>query len=95
MLDVELLGEPASVPEGPFRLAQLSGASILPVFCARVAFRQYEFHAYPPLWLDRRASGEEQRGAAQHAADAMTDFLRRHPTQWFNFGAPAQQRKAT
>lgn len=86
VVEVTLLGEPATIPEGPFRLAQLSGATILPVFCTRVAFRRYEFHAYPPVRLERRASAEDVQRAAQSAADAMTDFLRRHPTQWFNFG---------
>ncbi len=87
VVEVTLLGERATIPEGPFRLAQLSGAPILPVFCARVAFRRYQFHAYPHARLDRRASADDVQRVAQGAADAMTDFLRRHPTQWFNFAS--------
>lgn len=82
---VWLLGQQAAIPEGPLRLAQLTGAPIVPLFCARLAFRRYLLHAGPPIRLDRRASEETLNAVAQHLADEVTDFIRSHPTQWLNF----------
>jgi KDO2-lipid IV(A) lauroyltransferase len=73
------------LPEGPIRLAQLSGAPLLPVFCAREGFRKYVIDAYAPLLVPRRASEAELDDAAAHLASAMTRFLRAHPTQWFHW----------
>ncbi|MBS2020533.1 MAG: lysophospholipid acyltransferase family protein [Deltaproteobacteria bacterium] len=83
--DVTLLGEPARIPEGPLRLAQVSGAAILPVFCARVGYRRYAIVMYPWRTLSRHAPKEEVDAAAQHLAECMSDFLRSHPTQWFHW----------
>jgi KDO2-lipid IV(A) lauroyltransferase len=80
-----VLGERSAVPEGPLRLAQLAGAPVLPVFCAREGHRRYVVDAAEPRWLDRHASDAELDAAAQHLADAMSAFLRRHPTQWFHW----------
>jgi len=82
---VELLGRPAKLPEGPFRLAQLTGAPLLPVFCARRGFRRYLLEALPPQELVRRATPAQLQKVAQSVADEMTTFLREHPTQWFQF----------
>jgi KDO2-lipid IV(A) lauroyltransferase len=81
-----LLGVSGAVPEGPFRLAQLTGAPILPVFCARRGHREYLVHAFEPRWLDRHADDAAIDEAAAHVASCMTRFLRAHPTQWFQFG---------
>lgn len=85
---VSLLGRPGQIPEGPLRLAQLSGAPILPVFCARRGHREYIVQVCPPHHLDRQADEAALEATAQHVADAMTNFLREHPTQWFQFGGP-------
>jgi len=83
---VRLLGAPGEIPLGPLRLAQLSGAPLVPIFCSRVGYRNYRLEASPPIFLTRRASREEINEAAQKVADAVTAFLRVHPTQWFHFG---------
>jgi lauroyl/myristoyl acyltransferase len=84
---VRLLGGEGRMPEGPLRLAELTGAPIVPVFSARLGFRRYAVEASEPVWLARGA-GEEARGAAaQHMADALTRFLQAHPTQWLDFGS--------
>jgi phosphatidylinositol dimannoside acyltransferase len=86
-LAVQLLGEPYAIPEGPLRIAQLSGAPLLPSFSARLGFHEYHARTYPALSLPRRATRAELEAVAQGIADAMGDFLRRFPTQWFHFGA--------
>jgi phosphatidylinositol dimannoside acyltransferase len=82
---VELLGAPGQIPEGPLRLAQISGAPILPAFCARVGHRQYVVRAFAPQTVSRQASERELDDAAQHLATSMSTFLKMHPTQWFHF----------
>lgn len=83
--EVELLGERTRIPEGALRLAQVSGAPILPTFFARVGYRSYVVELYESRLVPRRASKEEVDEVAQHLADSLGDFLRSHPTQWFNF----------
>lgn len=83
--DVTLLGQRDRLPEGPLRLAQLTGAPILPIFCARQGHRSYVVRVYPSLTIDRHASDDDLEAAAQELADDMTDFLRDHPTDWFHF----------
>ena len=84
--DVDLLGERMKMPEGPLRLAQVSGAPILPVFCARVGYRKYVVELCESRLVPRHATEAELDAVAQHLADSLADFLRSHPTQWFHFG---------
>lgn len=86
-ITVDLLGRPYAIPEGPLRIAELSGAPMLPVFSARAGFNDYVLENYAPIDLPRRATAAERQRAAQEIANAMGDFLTRHPTQWFHFGA--------
>ncbi len=83
---IQLFGRPDHVPEGPLRLAAVTGAPILPVFAARTGHRRYVVHVCPPLRIPRDASTLALDAAAQSLGDAMQSFLRAHPTQWFHFG---------
>jgi KDO2-lipid IV(A) lauroyltransferase len=85
--DVSLFDRPGKIPQGPFRLAQLSGAPVVPLFCARSGFRSYHVVVRPPIVVPRRATPEELDAAAQAVASAMTDFVRAYPTQWFHFAS--------
>jgi phosphatidylinositol dimannoside acyltransferase len=85
--EVSFLGRKTRMPEGPLRLAQVSGAPILPVFCARVGYRRYVIELYESRLVPRHASEAELDAVAQHLADSMGAFLRKHPTQWFHFGS--------
>jgi lauroyl/myristoyl acyltransferase len=82
---VRLFDGDGEVPEGPLRLAQVSGAPIVPVFCARLGYRRYYADIGAPIRLARRADEAERGRAAQAMADAMTSFVRANPTQWFHF----------
>jgi lauroyl/myristoyl acyltransferase len=84
---VRLFDKPDFIPEGPLRLAQLSGAPLLPVFSARQGYRRYLIEVGVPVEVPRRASNDELDLAGQALADAMTTFVRAHPTQWFHFEA--------
>ncbi|MEZ4293542.1 MAG: lysophospholipid acyltransferase family protein [Polyangiaceae bacterium] len=73
------------IPEGPLTLAAVSGAPLLPIFTRRLAFMQYEAEVMDPIRIARRPTGEQLDLAAQAMANAMHDFIGRHPTQWFHF----------
>lgn len=87
VLKVSVFGAELNVPEGPFRLAALSGASVVPVFARRLGFFDYELAVAPAISVVRRPSQAELLAAAQSAADAMQDAIRQAPTQWFHFSA--------
>lgn len=81
-----LLDSDGELPEGPFRLARLSGCPIVPVFCARRGYREYFVQVFEPRYLERHASEAVIDDVAAHVGACMTRFLREHPTQWFQFG---------
>jgi len=82
---VTLFGAPGYIPEGPLRLAALSGAPLVAIFAARTGHRRYLVVASAPLRVARDASQAELDQAAQTLAGAMQDFVVAHPTQWFHF----------
>ena len=84
--EVDFLGQRTKLPEGPLKLAQVSGAPILPVFCARLGYRRYVVELYESRLVPRHATEPELDAVAQHLADSLAEFLRSHPTQWFHFG---------
>jgi lauroyl/myristoyl acyltransferase len=84
-LDVDLFGSATRVPEGPFRLAALSGAPIVPIFAHRIGYFRYEFTVDAPIWLSRQATADDLQKAASSAAQAMQSFISGHPTEWFHF----------
>lgn len=81
----KMFGESARLPEGPLRLSALTGAPVVPLFTARTGHRQYKIVAYPAIRIGRRADEVAFDLAAQQIADALQDFIRSHPTQWFHF----------
>jgi lauroyl/myristoyl acyltransferase len=83
--DVMMFGQRAQVPEGPIRLAVLTGAPILPVFAARQGRRRYEVVVGAPIRMARSASEADLDSAAQGLADALSSFVRTRPTHWFHF----------
>lgn len=85
VLSVQLFGRAFDVPEGPFRLASLARAPVVPLFARRLGHFEYEIVVNPPLALGPNATREELTVAAQAATDAMAAFIRETPTQWFQF----------
>lgn len=84
-LEPLLGGLPFSVPEGPFRLAALTGAPVLPVLARRVGFFRYEIHVRAPIFLGPRPDRPELTRAANAAMAEVEAFLRENATQWFHF----------
>ena len=80
-----MFGEPAWIPEGPLRLAAMTGAPIVQVFVARTGHRRYEVMSSAAIRLERGAGPDAFDAAAQELAARLEQFVRAHPTQWFHF----------
>ncbi|MGZ3422782.1 MAG: lysophospholipid acyltransferase family protein [Polyangiales bacterium] len=83
-------GKPWLVPLGPFQLAQVTGAPIIPVFTARVDFAHHLVRSDGPITVPRRASPAELDRTIGQAMQSVERFVRRFPTQWFHFAKHPQ-----
>jgi lauroyl/myristoyl acyltransferase len=73
------------IPEGPFRLAQATGAVVVPVFLRRTGYRRYAVMVEPAIEVAARRDPNALHEAAQRATAALERFVRAHPNQWFHF----------
>lgn len=80
-----LFGRPWDVPMGPFQIAQVTGAPVIPVFTARLGFAHHLVCARPWIHIPRRATKTEFDRAVGAANGEVEAFIRRFPTQWFHF----------
>lgn len=78
-------GRPWHIPLGPFQLAQVTGAPILPVFTARLDFAHHLVKSDPPIHVPRRATAKELDRSIAAAMGSVERFVKRFPTQWFHF----------
>ncbi len=81
---VPIFGAPALFQEGPFHLARLSGAPVLPAFTLRRGRRHYEILVGKPRYVSREIPGDTERALAETVA-LLEDRIRRVPDQWFQF----------
>jgi lauroyl/myristoyl acyltransferase len=88
-------GRAWNVPLGPFQLAQVTGAPILPVFTARLGFLHHLVRSEAPIVVPRRGSPAEQDQAIATAMTSVERFVRRFPTQWFHFAPHPLAERAT
>jgi KDO2-lipid IV(A) lauroyltransferase len=80
-----LFGVPFSIPEGPLRLAAVSGAPIVPVFTRRLGYMDYDVLVADAIRLPRRPADADLDDAAAAVLRATEAFVRANPTQWFHF----------
>ena len=89
--NLPFFGKSASFPVGPFRLAALSGAPILPVFVLQENDGRYRTLAEEPIHIaPARGSRSEPDERELEAALArwvglLSRVIREHPTQWYLF----------
>jgi KDO2-lipid IV(A) lauroyltransferase len=90
-LNAELFGKEFSMPVGPFQLASLAKVPLVPVFCARLGYFEYEVSIGEPIRIEVRPTREQLKSAACKAASGLESFLQKYPTQWFNFDPARSQ----
>jgi len=81
---VQFLDAEAAFQEGPFQLARLSGAPVMPVVTLRRGRRHYEIVLGNPRWVDRDVTGDAER-ALRETVGFFERTIREHPEQWFRF----------
>jgi predicted LPLAT superfamily acyltransferase len=87
-IEVSFFGRRCEVPLGPYVLASLTGADLVPVFGLREGRLAYRFVALSPRRV-QSASRSDRKAAMARTAGACFDDLERmvldHPEQWYNF----------
>lgn len=84
-LEVPFFGAPARFSAGPFHLARVAGAPILPCFAPRLGVRHYEIRfGNVHEVADRSRRSRIETVAARVVAD-FEQIVREHPCQWFQF----------
>ena len=83
---VPFFGAPAPFPSGPFVLARLARAPLIPVFIPRLGTRHYAIRVCGRFQLAREA--RDNRALDRVMADVVRTFeavVREFPYQWFQF----------
>jgi len=85
-IPVTFLGRETVFPEGPARLARLSGAPIVFAIAARLPGGRFRVHVEPPVFSDRDVEAEQDtRSLTQFLAATFERYVRRYPGQWYAF----------
>ena len=80
---VEFFGAPASLPEGPVRLALATGAVLVPGFGLRLPDDSFLARIEPALELPRTGDREADVAAGMEmVADVLERVISQHPEQW-------------
>ena len=83
---VPFFGAPAPFPSGPFVLARLARAPLIPVFIPRLGTRHYAIRVCGRFELERDA--RDNRALDRVMAEVVHEFervVRKFPRQWFQF----------
>jgi len=83
---VPFFGAPAPFPSGPFVLARLAGAPLIPVFIPRLGTRHYAIRVCGSFQLARDA--RDNRALDRVMGEVVRAFeavVREFPRQWFQF----------
>src|SRR5206468_415775 len=81
---IEFFDGHAPFQEGPFHLARLSGAPVVPVVTLRRGLRHYQILLGEPRWVSREVPGDAERALRETVA-FLEATIREHPEQWFQF----------
>jgi KDO2-lipid IV(A) lauroyltransferase len=96
---VDFFGAPAKFPPGPFHLARMTGAVVLPTFVAYAPDHRFEIEVDAPIEVDPQGDRDEAvRRALTEWVRVLESAVRRWPTQWYtfyDFWAPSAPRAAT
>jgi len=82
-------GERVRFPRGPFLVAMLTGAPLVPTFIRYTAEYEFEASIHAPIEVPSGgAAGNREShlaAAVQQWATVLESEIRAHPTQWFTF----------
>lgn len=82
----EFFGAPAPFPTGPFHLARMTGAALVPCFIAYSSDKKFSLALEPMITVEASARREaDVRSAMARWIPTLENALRRWPLQWFTF----------
>jgi predicted LPLAT superfamily acyltransferase len=85
-VELPFFGRTARFPAGPFFLAQVSGAPVLPCLAVRTGWLRYRTVVGQPIRVDSsEAPDQVVRQGVERAAEFLECQLRERPDQWLNF----------
>ncbi len=86
-VEASFLGGPIKLPFAPYRLAGAAGVPIAVIFSYKTGFDRYEIKLARLIEVDPDAARRPQtcQPCAQQFADALEEFVRQRPWQFFNF----------
>jgi len=82
---VKLFGRHASLPQGPWRIAHVSGAALLPTFVSRRFNNDYVLEIGAPIGMSDGSRDENMAAMAQAWAGCLEARVRADPCQWAVF----------
>jgi len=83
---IPFFGAPAAFPSGPFVLARLSGAPLIPVFIPRLGRRHYQIRITGRFSVPREPrDARALERVMVEVVQAFEEAVRAYPTQWFQF----------
>ncbi len=86
---VDFCGAPACFPDGPFHLARMTGASLVPAFVVYGSGHRFEIEIGAPIRVPKSQDREaEVRKALNRWVSVLEDAVHRWPTQWYTFFDP-------
>jgi Kdo2-lipid IVA lauroyltransferase/acyltransferase len=80
---VEFFGRPARLPDGPAKLALVTGAPLLPIFMVRLPDDTFAYIVEEPIWADKARHTVDD--VMRQSAMALERVIRQHSEQWFLF----------
>lgn len=85
-LRLPFFGAEASFPIGPFHLARMTGAALVPTFIAYAADHRFEIELGEPIAVERTADRDgDVRRALERWVAVLERAVARWPTQWYTF----------
>jgi phosphatidylinositol dimannoside acyltransferase len=81
-LPVSFFGFPARFPQGPVRLARLSGCPVVPIFIPMKGYKAYEIIIEAPLEM---AAQERTEQSLARLVSVFERYIGRYRTQWYTF----------
>ena len=85
-VDLAFFGEKTSFPTGPFHLARMTGAVLLPTFIAYAPDLRFEVVHGTAISVARTADRDgDVRAAMERGVETLEGAVRRWPTQWYTF----------
>lgn len=83
---IDFFGRAAPFPTGPFQLAYLTGAPLLPFFITYTEQRQLDIVVHPPIEVGRDLGREDAIDQAmQRWVTLLESVVSADPTQWYTF----------